>query len=129
MKKLPTISSLWIGPRLTFLEHLCLKSFVDAGHPTKLYVYEDVANVPDGVEVSDANSVLPSEAFIINRPTGSPGPHADKFRYHLLFRTEEIWADTDAYCIKPFPNSEYLFGSHYRSLITNAVLRLPKHST
>lgn len=125
---LPTISSLWIGPRLTFLEQLCLKSFADAGHPTKLYVYGNVLGIPEGVDVADANSVMPSSDFIVNAATGAPGPHSDRFRYLLLRNSDEIWADTDAYCVKPFPAADYLFASHFRGMIANGVLRMPRGS-
>ena len=53
---LPIVASLWIGGRLSFLEQVCLKSFVDHGHRTILYTYGAVAGVPDGVEVLDAKS-------------------------------------------------------------------------
>ena len=128
MQSLPIVSSMWIGPKLSFLEQLCLKSFVDAGHVTKLYVYDDVEGIPQGVQVLPANEILPSTEFIVNSKTGSPGPHADKFRYYLLQQTDEVWADTDAYCLRPFPNSKYFFGCHFKSLVANGVLRLPQSS-
>lgn len=34
MPSLPTIATLWIGSELSWLEQLCLRSFVDAGHET-----------------------------------------------------------------------------------------------
>ncbi len=128
MQSLPVVSSLWIGPKLSFLEQLCLKSFVDAGHTTKLYVYDGVEGVPQGVQIVPAERILPAEEFIVNSESGTPGPHADKFRYNLLQQTDEIWADTDAYCLRPFPNSDYFFGCHFKSLVANGVLRLPKGS-
>ena len=33
------IQSLWIGPRLSNMEHLCIKSFIDHGHKFHLYIY------------------------------------------------------------------------------------------
>ena len=45
------IAALWIGGALSFLEQLCLKSFVDAGHAIRLYAYEPIPNVPEGVEI------------------------------------------------------------------------------
>ncbi len=128
MASRPTVASMWIGNDLTFMEQLCLKSFVDAGHPTKLYTYEPVGNVPDGVEIADASSIMPSSAFVVNQGTGSPGPHADKFRYHMLDQTDEIWVDTDAYCRKPFPDQPFVFASHWGSMINNGVFRLPRGS-
>ncbi len=128
MAPLPTVASMWIGDDLTFLEQLCLKSFVDAGHPTKLYLYDAVGGVPDGVEIADASAVMPVDEFIVNRNSGKAGPHSDRFRYLLLKGTDEIWVDTDAYCVRPFPEAEYMFASHFRHLLANGVLRLPKDS-
>ena len=125
---LPVISSLWIGGSLSFLERVCLKSFADRGHPTKLYAYEEISGVPAGVEVVDARQILDQDAIINHGASGLPGPHSDKFRYHLLMQTDEIWVDTDAYCHANFPKSEYLFASHWRNIMANGVLRLPKSS-
>ena len=43
------IGALWIGGSLSYLEQLCLKSFVDAGQHITLYTYEGVTNAPEGV--------------------------------------------------------------------------------
>ena len=40
------IQSLWIGGKLSKMEHLCLKSFADNGHTVHLYTYDKVDNVP-----------------------------------------------------------------------------------
>ena len=97
------ISSLWIGGALSFLEQLCLRSFVDAGHAVRLYAYEPIPNVPDGVEIADARPVLSQDGFLRHGRTGSPALHSDLFRYHLLAQCDRtIWADTDAYCVRRF---------------------------
>jgi hypothetical protein len=57
---------------------------VDAGHRAKLYLYEAVGGVPEGAEIANASEVLPTAEFIYNAQTRMPGPHADRFRYHLL---------------------------------------------
>ena len=49
------IGMLWISGRLSYLEQLCVKSFVDAGHHVKLYTYEPVEGIPEGVETADAS--------------------------------------------------------------------------
>ena len=125
---LPGIASLWIGARLSFLEQLCLKSFADRGHQVTLYTYEPVAGVPSCIHVADASTIMPSDRFIVNRAMGSPGPHADRFRYHLMAQSDAIWVDTDAYCLRPFPRREYLFARHFRDHVANGVLRLPRDS-
>ena len=57
------IGALWMEGRLSFLEQLCLKSFVDAGHHVVLYHYGPLFGVPDGIELKDANAVLPRRNF------------------------------------------------------------------
>ena len=46
---LAEIGTLWVGKELSWLEQLCLASFVDHGHRVKLFTYDKVQNVPDGV--------------------------------------------------------------------------------
>ena len=58
------IAALWMEGKLSFLEQLCLKSFVDAGHHVKLYHYGPLENVPDGMELANAEEVLESNAPI-----------------------------------------------------------------
>ena len=124
------IGLLWMRGSLSFLEKLCVKSFVDAGHPTILYSYEPIGGVPDGVEMRDAGEILPETGFLTHERTGSPALHSDLFRYKLLEKTDNmIWADTDAYCMRPFttPNGHF-YGWESGHHINGGVLGLPKDS-
>jgi len=47
---LAEIRSLWIGGALSRLERVCLTSFLRAGHKVYLYTYDEVSNIPDGVD-------------------------------------------------------------------------------
>jgi len=53
------VASLWIGPELSWMEQICLLSFMEKGHRTVLYAYDDVKSVPDGVEIRDAREIMP----------------------------------------------------------------------
>lgn len=124
------VAALWIGGPLSFLEQLCLISFVHAGQHITLYTYEDVPNVPPGVEVADANTILPMTGYLTHSRTGSPALHSDVFRYHLLAKCDRtIWADTDAYCCKPFttPNGHF-YGWESKKHVNGGVLGFPKDS-
>ncbi|SIO40743.1 hypothetical protein SAMN05444722_1945 [Rhodovulum sp. ES.010] len=127
---LPTIAALWIEGPLSFLEQLCLKSFVDAGHRVLLYRYGAVENVPDGVEPADAAEILPRTDFLTHARTGSPALHSDLFRYRLLAQSENtIWADTDAYCMRPFRAATgHFYGWESDRHINGGVLGLPADS-
>mgnify|MGYP001160617609 FL=1 len=124
------IAALWIGGDLSFLEQLCLKSFLDAGHHVALYTYEAVTNAPEGVEMAPAAAVLPRDGFLRHGRTGSPALHSDLFRYHLLARHDRtIWADTDAYCLRPFATATgHFYGWESDRLINGGVLGLPQDS-
>lgn len=125
-----TIAALWMEGPLSFLEQLCLKSFVDAGHHVTLYHYGPVLNVPDQIEMADANDVLPRTDFLTHSRTGSPALHSDLFRYRMLAQSEDtIWADTDAYCMKRFETvNGHFYGWESTRHINGGVLGLPKDS-
>lgn len=123
------IGMLWVDGPLSFLEQLCIKSYLDAGQSVRLYTYGNVTGIPDGVEQRDARDVLPDSEFITHGRTRSPAPHSDKFRYRMLAQERDlIWADTDAYCIKPFttPNGHYY--GYLESEVAIGVLGLPSDS-
>ncbi|MDT8856105.1 hypothetical protein RNZ50_13985 [Paracoccaceae bacterium Fryx2] len=124
------IGALWIGGSLSFLEQLCLKSFVDAGQQVTLFTYEGVTNAPDGVALEDAAAILPQTGFLRHERTGSPALHSDVFRYHLLAKRDRmIWADTDAYCVKPFTTPTGHFHAwESETGINGGVLGLPQDS-
>lgn len=125
-----TIAALWMEGPLSYLEQLCMKSFVDAGHETVLYHYGPLQNVPDGIELADANEILPQTNFLQHERTGSPALHSDLFRYKMLKKMRNtIWADTDAYCMKPFetPNGHF-YGWESKHHINGGVLGLPHDS-
>jgi hypothetical protein len=52
---------LWIGTRLQYLNQVCLISHLKHGHPVTLYCTDTVENVPEGVEVRQADA--PDEAY------------------------------------------------------------------
>jgi hypothetical protein len=120
--------TLWIGETLGPVERACLRSVMRQGHQLVLYCYLPPKAVPEGVEIRDAEEILPqSEIFYHHR--GSVALFADWFRYELQRHGAGIWVDTDVYLLQPLDESrEYLFGEQSPGLINNAVLRLPAHS-
>ena len=125
---LPAIAMLWIGPALSYLEQLCILSFQSAGHRVILYTYDDVAHVPDGVDLRDAAPILSGDTIRVHGRTGSPAVHSDLFRYLLLQQQDVIWADTDAYCVKPFDfETRHVFG-RLEDRLGIGVLGLPQNS-
>jgi hypothetical protein len=99
---LEIVQGLWIGPRLSTIERLSIRSFLANGHPYHLYVYDEVANVPEGAVVRNAGEILPRERIFRSPPgTGSYAAFADFFRYRLLLERGGWWCDLDTVCLRP----------------------------
>ena len=125
------IQSLWIGGRLSTLEQLSLTSFLACGHPVHLYAYAPIGGVPEGVELKDANEILPAAEIYRMGPAagqrqGSYAAFADLFRYKLLFERGGWWVDTDIVCLRPFTfSAEICFGYQEPGVVNNAVIKAP----
>ncbi|QPH55932.1 hypothetical protein [Pontivivens ytuae] len=130
MSDLPRVAALWIGGSLTWLEQLCLTSFVEIGHPTVLYTYGEVGGVPAGVEVRDGNEIMPDPEVHTHERSGSVALFSDIFRFHLMVQAPgTIWVDTDIYCVRPLPTGPHLFGyENDKGRLNGAVLALPPES-
>ena len=108
---------------LSFLDQLCVQSFLDAGHHVILYGYGAIDRVPGDVEQRDASEILAQG----NLPADA---HADLFRYRLLAQSQRvIWADLDAYCHQPLrPIDGHLYGWESPHYVSGGVLAMPSDS-
>lgn len=128
--KLPHIGMLWIGGDLSFLEILCIQSFLDAGHQVHVFTYGDVNNIPEGADVLDASLILAGPPFLRSKQNNSLALHADRFRLRMLAEIPGlIWADTDAYCLRPWnPTSGHYYAYQAPNSVGAGVVALPKAS-
>ena len=116
------IQSLWVGDRLPVMQYLSVRSFLANGHAYDLYVYEDLANAPEGVRLRDAREIMPVSEVFRNFSHNTFATFSDIFRYRLLSQYGGWWSDTDVICLRPFDFSEdYVFSSEHR--ILNGVVR------
>ncbi|MEO3416145.1 hypothetical protein AAFO92_15950 [Roseovarius sp. CAU 1744] len=126
------VGTLWIGGPLSWLEQLCLKSFVDKGQKITLFSYEDIPNIPEGVIRRDGREIIDTDDFIKYERKNSFALFADWFRLHMVYKCPGmIWIDTDVYCHRPLDyRSEYVFGYELpgEHRVNNAVLGLPSKS-
>lgn len=120
MKQSNIIQSFWHGERLSNIENLCIKSFLKNNYEFHLYAYKNIANLPSGVILKDANEILNLSEFTINNSLYTSENHswiygcfADLFRYKLLYLKGGWWHDTDSCCIKRFDfDYEYILAKH-----------------
>ena len=128
------IQSLWIGPSLSKLEQVCLKSFIDNDMEFHLYTYEDVDNVPNGVIIKDGNTILDKNE-IFRYKNGSVSAFSNLFRFSLLDKKGGFWVDTDVICVRNFSFGEDIVimsepehTGYEQTFITSSVIKLPKDS-
>src|ERR1700686_3230653 len=94
------IQSVWIGPRLSAMESLCVRSFLYHGHAFHLYLYGPCEGVPKGTIVRDANEVITYSEVHRYRSTTI---FSDFFRYMLLQKEISGWyVDMDTIALRPF---------------------------
>lgn len=128
---LPSINALWIGENLGPISRCCLTSFIMRGHQVNLFAYHDIQDIPNGVTVCDANSIIHHSKIFKHKKKQSYGPFSDIFSYELLNHIDNgIYVDCDIYCLKPMtiPDHGYLFGYENESLMNVAVLAMPNQS-
>lgn len=129
MVRVREVGTLWIGGSLSWMEQLCLKSFVDRGQQITLFSYEPIPNVPAGVIRRDGREVLDTDNFLKYEKKDSYALFADLFRLHMIARNPGmIWVDTDVYCLRPMTyDSDHVLGFELPGghRVNNAVLGLP----
>jgi len=97
--------TLWISDnnKLPELQQLSLKSMVLTGHDVKLYVYDQLDNVPEGITVMDGNEIL-SQSNIFKYKEGfnkgSYSGFANWFRAKCLYERGSAWFDCDIMALK-----------------------------
>jgi hypothetical protein len=127
------VGTLWIGGALSWMEQLCLKSFVDLGQKITLFHYDEIPNVPAGVILRNGREVLDTDNFLKYEKKDSFALFADLFRLHMIRANPGmIWIDTDVYCVRPMDyDSDYVFGFELpgEHRVNNAILGMPAEST
>jgi len=107
------VNSLWIGKKLSPINIISINSFLHNSYKYNLYVYEEVENIPKGVNVLDANEIKDeSEVFYYRKgfSKGSPAGFACLFRYILLYERAGTWVDLDMVLLKDFEfDDDYVF--------------------
>ncbi|WP_293928011.1 glycosyltransferase [Sphingobacterium sp. UBA6320] len=124
------IQSLWIGNNLSNNETLCLKSYLAHNKNFYLYTYEQIQNVPTGVTILDANSII-KESEVFKDSAGSYASFADWFRAKMLYINGGWWVDMDSVCLQKFDFTQDYCISSERSRISgqqninNGFLKFP----
>jgi len=123
------LASLWIGDRLGPIEILSAQSFLAAGNELTIFAYGPLADVPEGVEVRDAEPVLSGEKILRYPFHGWPSLHSNLFRYAIIATGEYVWVDLDVLALKAFRfDTPYVFGWENETSVNGAVLGLPPAS-
>lgn len=105
------VFTFWYGGDLGQLHLACIRSWLRCGHAVSLYSYESVNNVPDGVQLCDASSIISDEYFkdlipLIRTERASWQPIvslSDLLRMKGMELGLGCWLDTDVFLFEPVP--------------------------
>lgn len=122
------VNAFWFGPRLGAVHAACLRSFVRHGYTVRLHVYEPPADLPEGVELFDAEQLMKRSELVSHGKTGSYALASDKYRYRILRAGLGVYVDADVYCLKPLPERNFLIGWENDKAVNGAVLAAPSDS-
>ncbi|WP_299907612.1 hypothetical protein [uncultured Paracoccus sp.] len=124
------VAGFWAGEDLSFVEQMVIRSYLDHGCDYTLYLAHPVGGIPEGTPIRDAAEILPQPGFIGDSPSRKDlAVWSDLFRFRLLQSQRVIWADLDAYCVRPFDlPSDHVFGANGSGTVLPGVLSLPQAS-
>jgi hypothetical protein len=126
------VRSLWIGPRVSTLERVCISSFLAHGHTFELYAYGEVEGLPRGTTMRDANEILPESEIFRYSDRDSVAGFSNFFRFKLLLERGGWWVDLDVVCLRAFDfGADYVFASEMNfdeRLLSSAAIRVPAGS-
>lgn len=131
------VHALWIGTRLSQVELLSIKSFVQNGSSFVLWVYNKLDNeIPQGCIVRDANKIIPREQVFqyknknqFGHGQGSYAGFSDIFRYKVLYEYGGWWADMDITSLKPLDfKVPYVFRTHHDLKVVGNIMKCPPKS-
>ena len=102
------IQSLWVEGDLSVMERLSIGSFLKHGYEYRLYTYGKTYGIPYGVQICDANEIIPEKDLFKVR--GGYSSFSDFFRWNLIRLQGGWWCDTDAVCLRRFDfPGDYVF--------------------
>lgn len=124
------VASFWTGSDLSYMEHLCMKSYVDNGYTFHLFTKGPVRNIPDYVEHHNADEIYTRPDVDNDDVRVAGAVYADIWRIHLMQKTDFCWVDMDMVCVRPVEyKKDHYFGVNFGTRSTNnCVLRLPRSS-
>ena len=113
------LNTLWIGPTLPPLQRLCLASAAATGCHVRLFVYDPVEGIPEGIEIADGREVLSLDKMVRHRKSQSVALFSDRFRYEILGKALGAWFDTDMLFLRaPEARGDCLVGWEDHKLIS-----------
>ncbi len=124
------VASFWAGEDLSFVEQMVIRSYLELGCDFTLYLGHPVGGIPAGTPVRDAAEIMPRPDFAAGAPSRKQlAVWSDLFRIRLLCQRQVIWADLDAYCLRPYDFPEgHVFGRSDGDGVLSGVLALPQAS-
>lgn len=109
-----------------------MASFVRQGYVYTAYSYNEIENLPQGVQLRDAAEITPADNAHRYLIRGQPNlsHFSDLFRYRLFSQTPYIWVDTDMLLLRRLELGSYtqLLAKEDDRRLCGAIMRLDQSS-
>ena len=103
------IQSLWIGDSLIQTEQLCVNSYRSNDHKSRLYIYDQIKDIPTDVIINDTNENIPLSGIFFDLRVAITS-FSDWSSYNLLFGKSGWCVDMDNICFKRYDfEQDYCF--------------------
>jgi hypothetical protein len=120
------VRGVWTGPRLTNIQKLCIRSYINQGHEFHLYVTEPTDGIPEGTVVHSCDEICsPSERSNFDNCVH----FCDYFRVLLILKEGGWFVDLDTVCFRRLDfNQPYVFVSEEQLRTPASTPALPTSS-
>jgi hypothetical protein len=127
-RPLTVINAFWIGDTLGAVHAACLRSFARHGYRVMLHCYDPPSDLPDGVEVFPAQTLMRRDEIARYQESGTLALASDIYRFRILREGMGTYVDADIYCLRQLPLDDYLIGFEADKRANGAVLKIPAGS-
>jgi hypothetical protein len=127
-----TINTLWLRGALPVLAQVSIASYRRQGCQVRLYSYGLESDVPDGVEVLDANTLIPEREAMrhVFQPTGQLALVGDVVMWHASLKHGGWNGHLDLTLHQPLDDltDPYVFAPHHAHTPIQALWKAPPNS-
>ena len=127
------VNFFWKGDRFSFVNYITVLSHIKVGHRPIIWLsgtpnneYIDKLKKNSNIQIKNADDIFKVEKFLSDG--GNFKTASALWRFYFLYEHGGLYADTDAYAVSHFPETDWIIASGENknsNLISNGVIKAP----